>query len=615
MRFVLYPTAKHARRCFHGLSAVAVLGALILSCAARAQDWAFEETFDGDPAAPSQALLPRSFEYVATHRTHPKEMFTRPYPAFPADHATDCTGPNPAISPLPQRELFTTQTSNSLNPDPSFFICKNHMMSSMGQVDPYSNSLFWPRQEFDFSNGGTLEFDVNINEGHTIRSWWEVLIAPRDQIRFSAAPLQSAVDETYPRDRIVLDFRGDVRQIRVGKDAIAPEGWIVEDRQFGQYDYLDWRDLYPDDPALVDRRIRRTMRIRLEGDTIVWGIKNEDGVFDEFSVAVPGGLPFTRGIVQFKTHAYTPYKLGNQSFYTFHWDNIRFSGPVRQPYTAYHADDVVYLQRDGDRPVGDEATVTINLPESVGASPVLLGQINGALNGQPLLSINGGPDRVVGLDDYPVDNCVSGQWRDWGSFRVPLEPGELRAGDNTLRWKVGPRPACAAGKSWWDGYSVKFLHVQADAEMVEGAPTEPETEPQTPGDSPFESIVDDKDNAQVSRTGAWRASIAPGFWGDGSLYSTSRNSRFRWNIEVPEADTYEVYLWWTAFPRRSSTVPVRIAYDGDTATQFRSQKVGGGSWQLLGSYRLRPGGEHYVEVSGENGQASADAVRVVRKSP
>jgi hypothetical protein len=33
--------------------------------------WAFEETFDGDPAAPSQALLPRSFGYAVTHRTHP----------------------------------------------------------------------------------------------------------------------------------------------------------------------------------------------------------------------------------------------------------------------------------------------------------------------------------------------------------------------------------------------------------------------------------------------------------------------------------------------------------------------------------------------------------------
>ncbi|MEM1142170.1 MAG: hypothetical protein AAGI88_06245, partial [Pseudomonadota bacterium] len=70
--------------------------------------WAFEETFDGDPSAPSQDLLPRSFEYVATHRSHPKEMFSKPYAAYPADHGIDCAGPNPDVSPLPQHEVFTT---------------------------------------------------------------------------------------------------------------------------------------------------------------------------------------------------------------------------------------------------------------------------------------------------------------------------------------------------------------------------------------------------------------------------------------------------------------------------------------------------------------------------
>ena len=29
--------------------------------------WALEETFDGDPSAPSQDLLPRNFDYVAVH--------------------------------------------------------------------------------------------------------------------------------------------------------------------------------------------------------------------------------------------------------------------------------------------------------------------------------------------------------------------------------------------------------------------------------------------------------------------------------------------------------------------------------------------------------------------
>lgn len=692
-RWFIYPASA--------LLAMAILtSAVALADTTTDSGWAFEETFDGDPGAPSQELLPRAFEYVATHRSHPKEQFTKSYAAYPADHANSCAGPDPSVSPLPQHEVFTTQTSNSVNPDSSFYICKNHMMSSMGQVEAYSNTLFWPRQEFDFSEGATLEFDVNINEGHTIRSWWEIVIAPRDQMRFAPAPLQSAVDETYPRDRIVLDFRGDVRQIRVGKDAIAPDGWSVEDRHFGDYDYLDWRDLYPDDPALEDRRIRRKMRVRLENGRITWGIETPDGDFDEFAVDIPGGLPFSRGVVQFKTHAYTPFKLANQSYYTFHWDNIRFSGPSLEPYEAFHADDVVYLQRDGHRPIGDEVTVNVNLPDELGANPVLTGQINASLNGQPLLSINGGPDIAIGLDDYPVENCASGQWRDWGSFRLPLESAVLRPGDNSFRWKVGPRPACALNHDWWDGYSVKFLHVQTDVNS--GAEPEPPigavnerptltisspipssvvaveelvtliataTDPkdgdlsarirwlsdidgplgegstltltlsegshqitarvsdsgglseeamvtvtvsEPSSDPAIEIIVDDRDSASVSRRGRWKGSRWSDPWAGRSLYSIGRSSTFRWKFDVPVRGTYDIYLWWTSDRRRSSRVPVTVSYNGGEDVQYRNQKDGGGRWQLLGSYALMPGGDHYVEVSAQNGQTAADAIRVIQ---
>ena len=457
----------HAARPDRPVTARLVIGFLLflaggMVLAQEEPTWALEETFDGDPASPSQALLPENFEFVATHRSHPQEQFTKLYPPFLADHDLECRGPDPAIMPTRQHEVRTTQTSNGDSPDASFFICRNHMMSSMGQVDPYSNSLFWPMQEFDFSDGGVLEFDVNVNEGHTQRMWWEVLIAPREQVRFAPAPLQSAVDETYPADRIVLDFRNLVRQIRVGTGATAPDGWIAAEREFATYDFAYWEVLHPDDPALSDRRIRRTMRIEFEADRITWGIQLDDGSFDTFSLDVPGGLPFTRGLVQFKTHAYTPQTSGNNvDTYTFHWDNIRFDGPVVGKYEAYRAQEVVYLQRNGSRPIGDTQTVQIDMPE-IGSNPVLVGQINASLRGQPLLSINGGPDIAVEIDEYPIADCVSGEWRDWISFRLPLDPAWLQPGPNSFRWTVGPRPDCAAGQSWWDGFSVKSLQVQVD---------------------------------------------------------------------------------------------------------------------------------------------------------
>lgn len=434
--------------------------------------WALEETFDGDPESPSQALLPPDFDFVVTHRTHPQEQFTKAYAPFPADHDLTCRGPNPAFDPLPRHDVFTSQTSDGENPDESFFVCRNHMMSSMGEVGAYSNSVFWPMQEFDFAGGGTLEFDVNINEGFSQRHWWEVLIAPREQLRFSPAPVGSAVDETYPADRIVFDFRENVRQIRVGEGAIAPDGWAVEERQFAAYDFAYWRVLHPNDPALDDRRIRRTMRIRIEPDRISWGIETENGGFDTFEVEVPGGLPFSRGLVQFKTHSYTPSKQDNFDTFTYHWDDIRFDGPVVGTYEAHRADDVVYLQANGHRPIGDTQSVTLSIPE-VGPEPILLGQLNGALKDQATLRINGGPDLVVNLDAYPIADCVSGQWQDWGSFRLPLDPAWLEPGDNTFTWTVGPRPACAVPHpEWWDGYSVKSLQVQLPTPLPEpqGAP-------------------------------------------------------------------------------------------------------------------------------------------------
>lgn len=419
--------------------------------------WALEETFDGDPTAPSQDLLPDNFDYAVTHRSHPGDHF-EPYPLFPADHGDNCAGPNPDIVPLPQHVVETRQDSDGADPDDSFFICKNHMMSSMGQAGPYSVSAFWPRQEFNFAGGGVLEFEVNINDAHDVRSWWEIMIVPRDQLKVAAGPVDSPISETYPDDRIVLDFRRNVRTIKVGTGALAPDGWLANDTQRGMWDWAWWRDLHPEDPALDDRRIRRTMRVELQADQIVWGIETDDGTFDEWSVPVPGGLPFEQGLVLFKTHAYNPVKDGNTDTYTFHWDNIRFDGPVVGNYQAHQASDVVYLQRNGDRTVGESETVTVNLSD-IGDNPVLFGQIHQPKKGHVLLSINGGPDIAVEPYEFDRPDCASDHWT---SFRLELDPADLQLGENELTWTIGPKPDCANGPIDWNGFSVKFLQIQTE---------------------------------------------------------------------------------------------------------------------------------------------------------
>ncbi|MCB9420712.1 MAG: hypothetical protein H6667_12970 [Ardenticatenaceae bacterium] len=412
--------------------------------------WAYQETFDGDPSSPSQSLLPDDLDFSVTHRTVPGENF-RVFNSYPADHGNNCDGPNPNISPLPQHAVTTSHFSNSTNPDPGFFICKNHMMSSMGDVEAYSVTAFWPRQEFDFSQGGTLEFDVNINDNHH-RSWFEIMITPRSELKVGAAHEDLPIDETYPKDRIIFEFMNNKRYIQVGTGAIDPLGKIVE-----QSDGAYWSVMYPNDPANVDRRIRRPMHIKIEQNQITWSIQKADGTFDDFSVAVPGGLPFTRGLVVFKTHAYTPNKDGNRDMFTFHWDNIRFSGPVVGRYESFEANDVIYLQENGNRQIGEKQSVSINLPH-IGPNPVLFGQVHNPMRGQVLLSVNGRPNIVVNPYDYNPGTCSSSGWK---SFQLPIDPAWLKVGNNTFTWTIGPRPGCA-DQYLWNGFSIMGLEVQFD---------------------------------------------------------------------------------------------------------------------------------------------------------
>jgi len=438
--------------------------------------WAFEETFDGNPATPSQSLLPRTFDYTATHRTHPATIngpSGQGYGPFPAEHGPNCEPP-PAT-----HMVMTDHVSNGANPDQSFFICKDHMMSSMGQVEGYSVSAFWPKQEFDFAGGGVLEFDVNLD--HRGRQWWEVMIVPKEQTQLGAARDWLPISETYPKDRIVLIFEDNNNQkLQVGKGAPSPQGMIV-DTGF----WANWTTLFPNDPALTDHRIRRKMRIELEPARITWKIQKEDGTFHSWAVDVPGGLPMTRGLVFFKTHAYTPDKADNFDRFTFHWDNIRFTGPRLPAYENFEAEGgIIYLEANGNRRIGDTASHVINLPK-IGPNPVLLGQTHGGLVGQVLLSINGGPNLVVQPHSVSSkDNpCHFGDWR---TFRVPLPASQLRTGANTLKWTVGTR-TCGIGEWFWDGFSVKGAEIQFD-----GTTTTPPPNGKA-GDLNFDGVVNVED--------------------------------------------------------------------------------------------------------------------------
>jgi hypothetical protein len=130
---------------------------------------------------------------------------------------------------------------------------------------------------------------------------------------------------------------------------------------------------------------------------------------------------------------------------------------------------------------------------------------------------------------------------------------------------------------------------------------------------PVDVIVDDQD-ANTSSTGDWTISSGINPWEGNSIYSNSAGT-FQWWPDLPEAGSFEVHAWWTYHKRRSTNVPYRIAHSGDLTTEYVNQNdpALGGQWVLLGIFNFTADGTEYVEVSSENGQASADAIRFVKQ--
>ena len=113
-------------------------------------------------------------------------------------------------------------------------------------------------------------------------------------------------------------------------------------------------------------------------------------------------------------------------------------------------------------------------------------------------------------------------------------------------------------------------------------------------------------------TGSWLTSSGPDPFKTNSVYNNA-DSTFRWLPNGLKAADYEVFVWWTFHVNRSANVPYRIRRSGTTVPIVKDQTVAGdaGMWISLGVHTFDGLGNEWVEVSSENGQASADAVRLV----
>jgi Divergent InlB B-repeat domain len=127
-------------------------------------------------------------------------------------------------------------------------------------------------------------------------------------------------------------------------------------------------------------------------------------------------------------------------------------------------------------------------------------------------------------------------------------------------------------------------------------------------------IVIDNGQPGTSFMGTWAVSSAPSPFGANSLQSSGSGlDTYRWTPTIPSTRSYQVYVWWTSHPNRSTAVQYTVVYSSGTFWTTRNQLSGGGQWQLLGTFQFNAGTAGRVQVSDVNGQAGADAVRLVPK--
>ncbi len=216
------------------------------------------------------------------------------------DHDRNC-GP-----PDTQRTIESSWTGGraDFSLDDLVYTCRDHVMTTMGDVDGYSIVWFSPDTTFSGTAIRTVAWDVNVTDLGG-RQWWEVSIVPAGTEFLATVDWLAGTANigTYHPEAIVVGngpFGRDVSIVTGGEDR-AERGQRV-------------CDLDPE--GCGSKMIRRAFSVTDNRDgtiTVDYGAM--------FTQTVAGSLPPSFE-VYFKDHNYTPDKDGVPIGHTWHWDNV-----------------------------------------------------------------------------------------------------------------------------------------------------------------------------------------------------------------------------------------------------------------------------------------------------
>ncbi len=148
----------------------------------------------------------------------------------------------------------------------------------------------------------------------------------------------------------------------------------------------------------------------------------------------------------------------------------------------------------------------------------------------------------------------------------------------------------------------------------DGADPPSEPPPDDPP-TPVETIVDNLDQNTV-RSGTWQVSTAASPYLGNSEFCEI-GCLFTWRPVLPTSGTYEVYVYWTYYPQRTTSALYQIDHIGGTGTTVVDQRNSSTSnqWYLIGTFELTAGVNGNVSLSYDETESgvsvSADAVRYV----
>jgi hypothetical protein len=244
----------------------------------------FLETFTGNTGL-------NRFDTGVYHR----DDFLVAQTTWAGDHDMNCGDPT------------TQRTIHRSNPSEAFYLCRDHLMTSIGDTSGYSIAWFAPKQTFSAANTTQVSFDVNVTDLGA-RQWWEVSIVP------VGAPFLATID--WVANTAGIDTY-DPKSVVVGNGPYGNDGNIVTQgvsRKPLGYGHVC--GVGAADPQGCDSKaIRRTFTIT----------DNRNGTitFDYLGgrYTYPGQFPDSFR-VYFKDHNYTPDKDGVPAGHTWHWDNI-----------------------------------------------------------------------------------------------------------------------------------------------------------------------------------------------------------------------------------------------------------------------------------------------------